>query len=234
MKRTPIPFIPGLPEDLTVFTRGAALYDSSCSETARVWLSHREGGCYIKTAPKGTLKTEAEMNAFFHSCGLGPQVLNYTSRDADWLVTRAVPGEDCTHPEYLEDPKRLSALLGSLLRMLHETDPTGCPVPNLNETAYPRIPGFCTLNPGLLTSRVLLHGDYCLPNVMLRGWDFSGFIDLGGGGIGDRHLDLYWGCWSLLYNLKEERWCSLFLDAYGREDVDTDKLRILDSLENPG
>ena len=174
------------------------------------------------------------MNAFFHSRRLGPEVLAYRSREADWLVTRAVPGEDCLHPVYLEDPRRLSALLGQLLRMLHETDPTGCPVTNLNETAYPRIPGFSARYPGLLTSRVLLHGDYCLPNVMLRSWDFSGFIDLGSGGIGDRHIDLYWGCWSILFNLKEERWCTRFLDAYGRENVDTDKLRILDSLENPG
>jgi kanamycin kinase len=67
--------------------------------------------------------------------------------------------------------------------------------------------------------------------VILQNWSFSGFIDVGHGGIGDRHIDLYWGCWSLLYNLKEERWCSRFLDAYGRQDVDVKKLRILDAYE---
>ena len=233
MNRTPIACIPALPEALRPFAEGASLFDSSCSEAARVWFTNLDGGCYIKTAPKTTLKSEAEMNAFFHSRGFGPEVLAYISQDEDWLVTRAVPGEDCIHPEYLDDPKRLSVLLGQILRQLHETDPSGCPVTNLNETAYPHIPDYSVRYPALLTSRVLLHGDYCLPNIILKNWKFSGFIDLGGGGIGDRHLDLYWGCWSILYNLKEERWCTRFLDAYGRECIDTDTLRTLNILENP-
>ena len=39
----------------------------------------------------------------------------------------------------------------------------------------------------------------------------------GNGGIGDRHMDLYWGCWSLNFNLKDSVWCSRFLDAYGKD-----------------
>lgn len=224
MNRTPIACIPALPEALRPFAEGASLFDSSCSEAARVWFTNLDGGCYIKTAPKTTLKSEAEMNAFFHSRGIGPEVLAYLPGAQDWLVTRAIPGEDCLYAPYLEDPGRLSALLGELLRQLHETDPTGCPAADLNSSLYPS-------HPGLLTERVLCHGDYCLPNVMLRNWQFSGFIDVGHGGIGDRHIDLYWGCWSILYNLKEEKWCRRFLDAYGREDVDTEKLAVIDSLE---
>ena len=40
---------------------------------------------------------------------------------------------------------------------------------------------------------VLLHGDYCLPNLIMRDFQLEGFIDLGYGGIGDLHYDLYWG-----------------------------------------
>ncbi len=32
-----------------------------------------------------------------------------------------------------------------------------------------------------------------------------GFIDLGNGGVGDRHIDLFWGAWTLFYNLKTDR-----------------------------
>ena len=216
MNRIPVGNIPGLPESLLSYTVNAPLYDSSCSPNAKVWFSEAEGGIFIKTAPAGTLKTEAEMNSFFHSKNMGTEVLSYLSTDADWMVTRAVPGEDCIHPMYLEDPKRLSEILGQLLRQLHSTDYTGCPI----ALSHPE-----TEDP------VLVHGDYCLPNVMLDNWRFSGFIDVGGGGIGDRHIDLYWGCWSLQYNLKDSRWCSRFLDAYGRQDVDPDKLRILHALE---
>ena len=38
-----------------------------------------------------------------------------------------------------------------------------------------------------------LHGDYCLPNLIMRDFQLEGFIDLGYGGIGDLHYDLYWG-----------------------------------------
>lgn len=231
MNRTPVSSIPNLPDSLQEFVREGLLFDSSCSENARVWFSDRQGGVFIKTAPGGSLAGEAEMNAFFHSRGLGPEVLSFLPGERDWLVTRAIPGEDCVHPDYMADPGRLSAILGELLRQLHETDAAGCPVTDLNETCYASLPAFAD-HPGLLTSRVLTHGDYCLPNVMLHNWQFSGFIDVGHGGIGDRHLDLYWGCWSILYNLKDERWCSRFLDAYGREQVSVEKLSVLHALES--
>ena len=253
MKRSPVSRIPGLPEFLQIYTHNTPLYDSSCSPTARVWFADREGGLFLKTAPKGTLKPEADMNTFFHSRGFGAEVLAYVQTDADWMVTRAVPGEDCLNPAYQEDPKRLSEILGQLLRMLHETDGTGCPIPDRNRLfvdnalrnhaagiAAPEYRDSGTAedawavvqaNLDCLDSRVLLHGDYCLPNVLLDDWRFSGFIDVGGGGMGDRHIDLYWGCWSILYNLKEPRWCSRFLDAYGRPDVDTEKLRVISAFE---
>ena len=71
----------------------------------------------------------------------------------------------------------------------------------------------------MLRCDVLLHGDYCLPNILLDDWRFSGFIDVGSGGIGDRHIDLFWGIWSLEFNLKTDKYRGRFLDAYGREDV---------------
>ncbi len=205
---------------------GAKLFDSSCSPEAKVWLIEGNAGFFLKSAPSGSLEKEAAMASFFYQKGLGPEVLRYVREDRDWLLTRRVPGEDCLDPGHLEDPKWLCDTTAVLLRQLHETDPTGCPVTDLNSTCYPG-------HPGLLTSRVLVHGDYCLPNVMFHNWQFSGFIDVGHGGIGDRHIDLYWGCWSILYNLKEERWCSRFLDAYGREMVSVEKLSVIDSLEFP-
>lgn len=232
MKKRPVSSIPGLPEPLQPYILESALFDSSCSEAARVWFSQKDGGFFIKTAPAGTLQEEAEMTAFYHSRKLGAEVLSYLPLEADWLVTRAIPGEDCLHPQYLEDPGRLSETLGTLLRQLHETSSAGCPYPCRNETQYAHIPAeLRDQHPDLLTGQVLLHGDYCLPNILLDNWQFSGFIDVAAGGTGDRHIDLYWGCWSILFNLKEERWCSRFLDAYGRRDVDTEKLRILDCYE---
>lgn len=84
----------------------------------------------------------------------------------------------------------------------------------------------------LLTSDSLIHGDACLPNFILKdAATFSCFIDVGLAGLSDRHIDLYWATWSLTYNLSDPQYAELFLDYYGRKDVDTDKLRLIAAFE---
>ena len=82
-----------------------------------------------------------------------------------------------------------------------------------------------------LKNDTLLHGDYCLPNILLDNWRFSGFIDLDSGGIGDRHVDLFWGIWTLFFNLKTNAYRDRFLDAYGRDRVDEEILRLIAAIE---
>ena len=83
----------------------------------------------------------------------------------------------------------------------------------------------------LLKCDTLLHGDYCLPNIMLKKWKLSGFIDLGCGGVGDKHIDLFWGAWTLNFNLKTDRFRDVFFDAYGREAIDFGILRAIGAIE---
>ena len=66
---------------------------------------------------------------------------------------------------------------------------------------------------------------------MLDNWRFRGFIDLGTGGIGDRHVDLFWGIWSLGFNLKTDAYRGRFLDAYGRDAVEEEMLRLIAAIE---
>ena len=82
-----------------------------------------------------------------------------------------------------------------------------------------------------LEHHTLLHGDYCLPNIILNDRRLSGFIDVGSGGLGDRHIDLFWGIWSLEFNLKTPRWKDRFLDAYGRELVQAELLECIGAFE---
>jgi kanamycin kinase len=82
-----------------------------------------------------------------------------------------------------------------------------------------------------LLGEVLIHGDYCLPNLMLASWRFSGFIDLGNSGVGDRHIDLFWGAWTLKFNLGTDAYRNRFLDAYGRDKVIEEKLRVIAAAE---
>ena len=117
-----------LPDELSAFLSGATVYDSSCSPEARVYFIERGDGFYLKTAERGTLKREAEMTAYFHAKGIGAELLSYTSGEGDYMLTRAVRGEDCVHPRHLGEPMRLAAFIGERLRELHEMDCRDCPV----------------------------------------------------------------------------------------------------------
>lgn len=70
-----------------------------------------------------------------------------------------------------------------------------------------------------------------MPNIILKDWKLSGFIDVGAGGVGDRHIDLFWGAWTLNFNLKTDKYRNRFFDAYGRDKVDESKLEILAAAE---
>lgn len=246
MKRTPIAVNPAeFPEQFHPFLAGM-VWDSSCSPEARVWYLE-QAGCYLKRAPKGSLQKEAALTEYFHGKGLATQVLAYESLEQDWLLTAAICGEDCTHRQYLDDPKRLCDTTATLLRQLHETDTAGCPV--TDHTSFllekseegARIGRFdgdffpdaaealhlVRQNIKYLKNDTLLHGDYCLPNVMLDNWKFSAFLDLDTGGVGDRHWDVYWGVWTLQFNLHTDAYKDRFLDAYGWDKVEQDALRIM-------
>ena len=77
----------------------------------------------------------------------------------------------------------------------------------------------------------LLHGDYCLPNVILDDWRFSGFVDLDCAGVGDRHVDVYWALWTLWFNLHTDAYGDRLLDAYGRDLIDMETLRLVAACE---
>ena len=254
MRRVLLSALPeGLPEELARFCRGAPIYDSSCSPEARVLYIERDGGYFLKSAPAGTLKKEADLTSYFHSKGLSCAVAGYLSGERDFLLTERIVGEDCTFHRYLEEPKRLAGLLGERLRMLHEEGCEGCPVADrmsdyfaTAEQNYKRgafdlsFSEFDTPEEAFnyamsLKSRfkrdTLLHGDYCLPNVILDDFRFSGFIDLGCGGVGDRHVDLFWGAWTLKFNLKTDSYKNIFYDAYGRELIDEEMIRAIGAAE---
>ena len=249
------------PAEIRRLLDGADLYDSSCSPEARVWFADSGGGLFLKEAAGGELRNEAKMTAFFHERGLSSEVLYYgTEEGRDYMLTKRIPGEDCTDPKVLAEPERLCDTIAGLLRELHECNPSGCPVTDRIMTyreavlrgadgkhyepeLFKGIWEFSSFDEawkaateGLpaLRPEVLIHGDYCLPNIILDKWKFSGFIDLGNGGIGDRHIDLLWGIWTLNYNLRTTQFTDRFLDAYGRDMADAEKLRAVAAMEMVG
>ena len=252
MKKVPVTVDPGdYPQALRWLFDGAAVYDSSCHSAATVL--YVDSGYYLKTDEPGTLSEEAARSRWFHDLGLGPEVVSYLSADRDYLLTREAAGEDMTH--FLSDPRKLCRELARALRFLHSRPVDGAPVSarlrrylESAETGK----GFYDASVGMkrfhipsreaaldimrthlhrLKADTLIHGDACLPNVMVKDGAFSGFLDFALAGVGDRHIDLYWAVWSLEFNLATDAWTEEFLDCYGRENFDAEMLRVIAAFE---
>lgn len=240
-----------LPAALSDWIGDARAYESSGCSGAQTLLIDRDGGAFLKIAPKGALQRSAEMQAFWAEKGLSARVLMFCSEDRDFLLTEPVPGKCGVAPEHIAEPERLSALFGRSLRALHDCDASGCPVQNkmdeflsanqswtFNQEHLDLIAPYIgparaesareELENGrnLLQTDALIHGDCCLPNIMIHNWELTGWIDVGDSGLGDRHYDLAWGLWTLRYNLKKPRFGEIFLDAYGRDTIDARRLRL--------
>ena len=259
MKQTRLSALPpDLPDALRPLLTGAELFDSSCSPAAQVWHAIGEEELYLKRSRPGSLGREAKLTRWMHEKGMAAEVLLYLSGESDWLVTRALAGEDGIAERYLSQPERLCRRMGALLRELHEWETAGCPVPDRTGDYLAAVEAGIAggvWSPsrtvegrfswkdrqeairlvrewgGALRRDTLIHGDFCLPNVMMNDWRLSGYIDLDNAGVGDRHIDLYWMVWSLTFNLKDGRWGDVFLDAYGRKDVQPDLLRTVAACE---
>lgn len=241
MKRTKISFnIETVPVQLQQYLNGAAIYDSSCSENAETLFVHGTERMFLKISKKGSLERECTMTAFLNKHQLAPSVIAFVADETnDYLLTEAITGEDGIAAEHLANPGKLATVYGECLRMLHSIATTDCPykgrtyelleeekaiggeLESLDRFGYSPV------------DNVVIHGDYCLPNIILDHFSFKSFIDLGSGGVGDRHYDLFWGLWTLNYNLKTDHYNDLFLDAYGRFDVKPEGITYFAQLEKP-
>jgi kanamycin kinase len=168
-----------------------------------VWrLEGESGAVYVKRA--ADLADERDRTVWMSGRLPVPEVVGlFHAYGDDWLVTRAVAGKPLSDRRIGLEPGQIARLHGEILRVIHATDATGCP--------------FGTAGP----ESVLIHGDYCLPNVMVVDGRLSGLIDLGGTGLGDPEDDLAAGIWTLQYNFGPGM-ARDFLDAYGAPRM-TDK-----------
>ncbi|MBP2621551.1 aminoglycoside 3'-phosphotransferase [Streptococcus panodentis] len=242
------------PQEIRTDIERANIYDSSSHSGATVL--YLDTGYYLKMDQKGKLAQEVTLAKWFEEQGLGVPVLSYFSTDQDYLLTREA--SDKSALAFLGQAEALCQTMAASLKKLHVLRPRHFPVSNRIEDYkqeakdnyqkgcfYEKalLPQFQIQNREeayqliqdqghLLTADALIHGDACLPNFILKdAATFSCFIDLGLAGFSDRHIDLYWAIWSLTYNLSDPQYAELFLDYYGRKDVDADKLRLIAAFE---
>lgn len=186
---------------------------------------------FLKVTPKDQLRSEAMMTNYLNTYRACPRVEFYTSNDLnDYLVTERVAGFDAASDEYLAQPECLSQVFAESLLSLHLVQTMDCPIKNGLEEMFSRAErkyqegraekgllkylGYSSIDSAYQDmkslyksaekeDKVVIHGDYCLPNLILQDFKMTGYIDVGYGGIGDRHYDIFWGLWSLQFNLKK-------------------------------
>jgi aminoglycoside phosphotransferase len=161
-----------------------------------VWrLEGASAAVYVKRAHN--LEGERDRTVWLAGRLPVPEVLGlFKGFGDDWLLTRAIPGLPLSDRALGWEPPLVARRLGEILRDIHDVDATGCP---FGERA---------------AGHVLIHGDYCLPNVLVENGRLSGLIDVGGAGLGDPQDDLAAGVWTLQYNFGPGN-ARDFLDAYG-------------------
>lgn len=199
------------PEKLQNTLKDAKVYDSSSSPEAQVLFIDKKDGYYLKIASKKSLEREAEMTDYFKKKNLGLGYISYLSdQSQDFLLKEKIQGDNYLAKQYLKNPKQLCDSLAENLRFLHEQNFEDCPILDHSERYLKKVENNARLkksnldfvtnynihtpeetydyiqnNKLLLKDDTLLHGDYCLPNIILDNWQFKGFIDLDCAGVGD-------------------------------------------------
>ncbi|WP_010274213.1 aminoglycoside 3'-phosphotransferase [Paenibacillus senegalensis] len=232
MSKSLTDFVPdSLPLTIREHIQTGEVTDKSCSKLATTLYVNQTIPVFLKIGAKGSLEREMNMSQFLYRYELGPKIIAYSSSEThDYLLTEALPGENGTSPRHLRDPEELAAAFGRYLQKLHSLPTDGCPFPQRTQEMWEEarrrgaeLEGLMAL-PYSPKDNVVIHGDYCLPNIIMDRFSLRAFIDLGAGGIGDRHHDLYWGLWTLHYNLQTNAYQEIFLNAYGIHDVDPEGL----------
>jgi len=190
-----------------------------------------------------------------------PAVLAYRrANDIEYLLSEAGVGVPASDSEWAQAGTRVAAALGHGLARLHSTDVTTCPfnrrVQSQLDEARDRIAAgrvneddFDAARLGRVAADlfvdvldmvplhedlVLVHGDFCLPNVLLSeidgGLQITGLVDCGRAGIGDRHQDLALAIRSLIFNFGADT-VATFLAAYGGAPIDPKTLEFFTILD---
>lgn len=164
-------------------------------------LVYRVGEDYILKVSDNIerLQRERAVNDFLTGkVGVSETVWFMVEEERAFYLKTRLEGETLASKKYLRNPRELVRLLARAMEMIHSVDISGCPIKS------PDSEGDC-----------FIHGDFCLPNILAKDGEVSGFIDLEAGGIGDPWMDYAWCIWSLEYNLGTNQYTGLLLDALG-------------------
>lgn len=146
----------------------------------------------------GRLLRERQVNDFLAGKVSASRTVSYTVQNGvEFYLKSCVPGKNLIEA-CIDQPTSLVSLLAEAIKTYHAIDTTDCQLRNPDST------GEC-----------FVHGDCCLPNILVKDGAISGFIDTEASGLGDPWIDYAWAIWSLEYNLGTSDYTPLLLAALG-------------------
>ncbi|MEE4195658.1 MAG: APH(3') family aminoglycoside O-phosphotransferase [Anaerolineae bacterium] len=233
----------------------------SSSQVFKV-VSREKGYFYLKinrVSQHFSFLHEIQILQWLHGKISVPEVVEYVRDDRfEYVVLTEIPGINCVEAMTTLDYTQIVKLLAEGLLAIHQLEISQCPFDESIDTKLKHAQ--IRLDHGLVDESdfdaerqgmtaqeikesleksrpheedsVFTHGDYCLPNIILRNHRVSGYIDLGRAGISDRYNDLAIASRSICENLGLE-YEEYFFKQYGIETIDIEKIayyRMMDEL----
>jgi len=122
----------------------------------------------------------------------------YKGKKYSYFLREALNGESLISKNILNNPNKLISYIKEAFDILKGFDDIKCPFISSENSGND-----------------FVHGDLCLPNIIVANDHVIGFIDLENIGLGDRLYDLSWLIWSFEYNLKTSDYTDKLLDTIG-------------------
>jgi len=195
-------------------------------------LTFRIADRYLKWNPRSTgidLERERRRLDWISARHPAPRVVDYgVDGDAEWLLTEAVPGEMAVGDKWRARRSEAIQALATGLRAIHALPTGDFPARWTAEVWVGREPASLGARPPI-DDPVLVHGDACAPNTLISDeGKWTGNVDFGDLGVGDRWADLAVASMSLDWNFGEGHQGEFF-DAYGIEP-DAERIRYYRAL----
>ncbi len=189
-----------------------------CSSSQVIKITKDTDEYYLKMAKKGLLTKEYEKLKWLAGKLDVPQVILYeTSEDAEFLITKAIPGQMVCDDYFLKNPELGLKVIAEAFKKIYSVDIKDCPFDtsidyklalvndnvrkglikeeNIKKEVLEKYGSIDNILSYLNINKFyeplcFSHGDTSLPNIFALNNHFSGFIDVGECGIADKWFDL--------------------------------------------
>ncbi len=115
-----------------------------------------------------------------------------------YYLRNYIEGKTLIDQEFTSNPDKLTSLIAETISLLRKLDDKSCPFTSSDNKGDK-----------------FIHGDLCLPNIIINNNHVVGLIDLENSGLGDEWYDYSWALWSLIRNLKTDKYNNLLLKKLG-------------------